>query len=235
MKTLVIDNKYDGKKLNTVLLKEFPHLSINVVYKALRKKDIRVNDSKVNENVLLHYGDKLKIFISDDILFGISENQNKLEKSFLQNFIKKVYEDENIIVLNKPAGIEVTSSSKSTSPSLESILNSQYSSPVFPCHRLDRNTTGLIIFAKNNESLQILFDKFKTHQIEKKYLCKVYGIPKEEHKVLNDYLFKDNKKSTVYISSVQKKGYVPITTEYIVKHVDKINNTSILEVILHTR
>ncbi len=223
MRTINIDNKNDGKKLNTVLLKEFPNLAINSLYKALRKKDIRVNDVKINENVCLHSGDTVKIFITDDVLFG------KIAPSCLALNIEIVFEDDNILIVNKPVGIEVTGTS-----SLSSMLSDKYGYNVMPCHRLDRNTSGLTVFAKNVEALNILFDKFKNHEIEKHYICRVYGIPKEPHKVLYGFLFKDTKKSTVYISDDNKKGYQKIITEYSVIDKDTANNTSILEVILHT-
>lgn len=227
MKTFKINNEYDGKKLNNVLLKEFPALSINAVYKALRKKDIRVNDVRVSENVTLHFGDIVKVFIVDDILFGIkSANSTAINKSVTVN---KVYEDDNIVVVNKPSGIEVTGNN-----SLSSVLSNIYGYEILPCHRLDRNTTGLVIFAKNAQVQNILFDKFKKHEIEKHYLCRVYGIPRKKHDVLNAFLFKDNKKSIVYISDSPKKGYQNITTEYTLVSSNKQNNTSVLEVILHT-
>lgn len=219
MRTININNKNDGKKLNTILLSEFPALSINAVYKALRKKDIRINDIRVNDNVVVHLGDVIKVYITDDILFG-----NKTNTS-----IEKVYEDDNIVIVNKPVGIEVTGDN-----SLTSMLSDMYGFSIMPCHRLDRNTTGLTVFAKNEEAQNILFDKFKHHEIEKHYICRVYGIPKEKHKILNAFLFKDNKKSMVYISDIPKKGYQSIITEYTVLSTNKNDNTSILEIILHT-
>ena len=220
MRMIIINKENDGKKLNTVLLKEFPALSINAIYKALRKKDIRVNNVKINENVTLHVGDLLKVFITDDILLG--------KKSSKIN-INIIYEDNNIILVNKPVGIEVTGEN-----SLTSILSDMLQKEVYPCHRLDRNTSGLTLFAKNNEAQDILFNKFKSHEIEKHYIARVYGIPKNKHSTLNAYLFKDNKKSIVYISDIPKKGYQNIITEYTILSVDKKSNTSILEVILHT-
>lgn len=216
MRTLIINNKNDGKKLNNILLKEFPNLSINSVYKALRKKDIRVNNIKVSENVVLHTGDTLSVYISDDVLFG-------------QVSVDKVYEDDNILVVNKPIGLEVTGSD-----SLTTILSKLYGFDILPCHRLDRNTSGLTIFAKNSQALDIMLEKFKNHEIEKHYVCRVYGIPQVQHQVLNAFLFKDTKKSIVYVSDTPKKGYLNIVTEYNVISSDKKNNTSILEVILHT-
>ena len=69
---------------------------------------------------------------------------------------------------------------------------------------------GIVLFAKNKKALEILFDKFKNHEIEKHYLATVYGIPKSEHEILQDYLFKDSKKNMVYISNIKKTGYVEI-------------------------
>ena len=96
MKTIIVNKENDGKKLNTILLKEFPSLSVNSIYKALRKKDIRINNIKVTENVTVHKGDSITVYITDDILFGSSIK------------FEKVFEDDNIIVVNKPAGVEVT-------------------------------------------------------------------------------------------------------------------------------
>ena len=217
MKTIIVNKENDGKKLNTVLLKEFPSLSVNSIYKALRKKDIRINNIKVNENITVHKDDSITVYITDDILFGSSVK------------IEKVFEDDNIIVVNKPSGIEVTGSQ-----SLTSMLTRMYGFSILPCHRLDRNTSGLTLFAKNEQSQNILFEKFKNHEIEKHYICRVYGIPKEKHKILKAYLFKDNKKSIVYISDSPKKGYQNIITEYYVISTNSSDNTSILEVILHT-
>ncbi len=103
-----------------------------------------------------------------------------------------------------------------------------------PCHRLDRNTEGLVLFAKTDEALEILLSKFKNQEITKFYKCRVYGILNKKHGILNAYLFKDNKKSIVYVSNENKKGYRPITTEYTVLEENKSQNTSTLEVILHT-
>ena len=128
------------------------------------------------------------------------------------------------MIVNKPSGIEVVGESSSLTNELKMFLqNRDSTNSVFiePCHRLDRNTTGLALFAKNEESLSILLNKFKNHEVEKHYLAKVYGVPKIENKTLTAYLFKDNKKSMVYISDEPKKGYVKIVTSYqvIEKHI----------------
>lgn len=217
MRELIVSKKYAHKKLNTFLMDAFPDLSINTLNKALRQKDIKINGARVKENVVLNENDHIAVYIADEYLF------KKLD-------IPIVYEDENILVVNKPCGIEVVTEN-SDDTSLTSILAKKYNF-ISPCHRIDRNTTGLVLFAKNEQSLNILLDKFKNKEIKKYYKCTVYGIPKKQTDTLVGYLFKDNKKSTVYISDVPKTGYKKIITSYKVLEMNAKDNTSTLEVAL---
>ena len=91
---------------------------------------------------------------------------------------------------------------------------------------------GLVLFAKNKESLDILLQKFKNKEIKKYYKCQVYGIPKKDFETKTSYLFKDSKKSTVYISDVPKTGYKKIITSYKVMERNYKDNTATLEVLL---
>lgn len=214
MKTLLVNEKYNKKKLNKFLQDTFPSLSNGLFYKTLRKKDIKVNGKRINENVSIFTGDKIDIYIDDSYLFCSLK-------------IDVIYEDENIIIVNKPSNIEVTGSNSLT----ENL--SANDRTVYPVHRLDMNTTGLVLFAKSEEALSILLDKFKNSEIEKYYVAHVYGIPKENKKTLLGYLFKDAKKSLVYISDIPKKGYRNIVTSYEI--IQRFNdNTCILDVNLHT-
>ena len=140
-----------------------------------------------------------------------------------------VFEDKNILIVNKPISIEVVGEN-----SLTTVVQNYCGNNTLPCHRLDRNTTGLVLFAKNDDALNILFEKFKNREIEKHYIAKVYGIPKKDSDVLTAFLFKDNKKSVVYISDNFKKGYQKIITCYNVLNRDYKNNTSILDIDLQT-
>lgn len=221
MKEIIVNEKYNNKKLNSFILDTFPALSPNTLYKALRKKDIRINDKRTSENITVRAGDKVTIFITDDLLFGVP---TKLET---------VYEDDNILVINKPAGISVTENSHSNK-TLTELVKEQFGTNLEPCHRLDHNTTGLILYAKNEIALNILLDKFKSHEIEKHYKATVLGNFQKKHAVLTAYLFKDSKKSLVYISDVPQKNYAKIITEYTVISEDKTKNISELDVILHT-
>lgn len=218
MKKIIVNEKYNGKKLNKFLMDNITNLTTSLLYKTLRKKDIKVNGKRINENISVYSGDEILVYISDDLL------QNNIELNIF-------YEDENILIINKPANIEVTGEN-----SLTSIIHEKYNSGSFkpmPCHRLDRNTTGLVLFAKTESALNILLEKFKNHEIEKHYLALVYGIPKENHKKLESYLFKDNKKSMVYISDEPKKGYQKIITNYTILEKRK-DNTCLLDVEIET-
>lgn len=218
MKKLIVTKKYNEKKLNKFLLENIPNLSSNLFYKTLRKKDIKINGKRISENVIIYESDEILVYIADNLL----EPTVKLDIFF---------EDENILILNKPYNLEVTGENSLTTYVHQNYANSNFKP--MPCHRIDRNTTGLVLFAKNKEALTILLDKFKQHEIEKHYLALIYGIPKNNYKRCEAYLFKDNKKSCVYISDSYKKGYQKIITTYRVleKHND---NTSLLDVEIET-
>lgn len=221
MKKLIVEEKYNLKSLQNYIQKVFPHVSQNLFFKTLRKKDIKINGVRVSQNVYVHTGDVIEIYLSDELLLG-------KQISFESLYENKIYEDENILILNKPSQIEVLGTD-----SLTSILQKHFSF-IYPCHRLDRNTQGLILFAKNTASLEILFSKFKQKEIEKHYLAVCYHIPKEKQRTLHSFLFKDAKKAKVYISSTPKKGYVPICTSYHVLYENRKKDICLLDVEIET-
>ena len=186
----------DGKKITTFITSKYPELNINNLYKALRKKDIKINGKRVNNNVCIHYGDVVEVYIDNNILNGIHKNLN----------IQKIYEDSNILVVNKPKNIEVEGKD-----SLTEILEKEYNF-IKPCHRIDRNTIGLVIFAKNEKILNEFINLFKNFEIEKHYIACCYGISKVK----------------------SKKGYVKIETSYKVIEENKEKKVSLLDVNLHT-
>ena len=133
MKKLVVNKKYDNKKLDKFLKDNISTLSNNLFYKTLRKKDIKINGKRVSENVTVFENDEILVYIPDYLL------ENKLNLDI-------IYEDNNILLINKPSNIEVIGQD-----SLTEVVHKLYSSCEFkpmPCHRLDRNTSGLILFAK---------------------------------------------------------------------------------------
>lgn len=218
MKKIIVNKKYHEKKLNKVILEQVSNINYPTFCKLLRKKDIKINGKRINKDILVYENDKIEIYLPKE-LEDININ------------LDKVYEDDNILVINKPENIEVTGTN-----SLTEIINKQYTDCEFkpqPCHRIDRNTTGLIMFAKNEEALEILLKKFKEHEIEKHYLALVYGIPNKKEERLEAYLFKDNKKAQVYISDTLKKGYQKIITKYTVLEKRK-DNTALLDAEIET-
>ena len=220
MRILIVEEKYNNKKITEYLLDKFDGLSISTIYKTLRKKDIKINDKRISENCLIRTGDELKVYISDNLL------EKKLD-------IPIIYEDDNIVVFDKPPAIEVTGENSLTTYA-KKIYKNNPNDFVEPCHRLDRNTSGAILYARNKVSLEVLLNAFKNHLIEKHYICVVYGIPQKKNDRLEAFLFKDSKKSLVYISDVQKRGYQKIITSYKLLKSNPNKNISLLDINIET-
>ncbi len=220
MKNLIVTDKYNNKKLMNFLLDNFDGLTTSIFYKTLRKKDIKINDKRISENCLLRTGDDVKIYVADDFLY------KKLD-------IPIVYQDNNIVIFNKPQSIEVTGENSLTDYAKKLFLNDA-NTFIEPCHRLDRNTSGLVLFARDKSSLDELLLAFKNHLVEKHYICAVYGIPKKKTQRLEAFLFKDSKKSQVYISDQPQKGYQKIITSYKLIKTNPQKNRSLLDIQLET-
>ena len=218
MKEIIVNKKYNEKKLNKVIMGEIQNISYNMFCQLLRKKDIKVNGKRTNKDITVYENEKIEIYLPKEF------QEVNIELNI-------VYEDKNILIVNKQRNIEVTGKK-----SLAEIIKKQYSNCGFkpqPCHRIDRNTTGLVVFAKKEKALEILLEKFKQHEIEKHYLALVYGIPKKKEERLEAYLFKDNKKAYVYIIDKYKKGYQKIITSYKVLEIRE-DNTALLDVEIET-
>lgn len=212
----------DQKKIVDYLKNKFKNLTNGTIFKALRNKDIRINGVKISENVPINAGDEITLYIKDEFLFGTTV----LDKS------KIIYDDENIVIVNKPQDVLVQGDGINIG--LDKMVNDYFGTQnIVPCHRLDRNTSGLIIFAKNEMAEETISEMLKQHMIRKVYRCRVVGHPKNKKATLTAYLFKDSKTSQVIISNEKKKGYVEIVTKY---EVIAYNNdgTSTLEVELVT-
>lgn len=212
----------DQKKIVDYLKNKFKNLTNGTIFKALRNKDIRINGVKISENVPVNAGDEITLYIKDEFLFGTTA----LDKS------KIIYDDENIVIVNKPQDVLVQGDGINIG--LDKMVNDYFGTQnIVPCHRLDRNTSGLIIFAKNEIAEETISEMLKQHMIRKVYRCRVVGHPKNKKATLTAYLFKDSKTSQVIISNEKKKGYVEIVTKY---EVIAYNNdgTSTLEVELVT-
>ena len=192
------------KSLNT----KFPALSFGVVNKLFRKKDIKVNDKRISANVKVYPGDKIAVYFDFD----------SLEKP-----LNIVYEDDKVAIINKPTGIEVVGED-----SLSAKLGSQY----IAVHRIDLNTEGLVIFAKNPAVESLLKEGFINKNIHKVYTTWIKGNLHKEKIIFKGYLFKDAKKSRVYIYETKKPNTKEIET-HILKN-QGYNTTSIVNVEIPT-
>ena len=242
MRSIVISDKLADKRIDRVLREYFPDAPANAIYKAFRKKDIKVNGLRVKEDHLVSAGDKVDIYIIDEILDAVPQGKDfRLNRGF-----SIVYEDANLLIVNKEPGIPVhpdRDQSEGTLIELVQIYLSEKgeyfptqpgSFPPSLCHRLDRNTGGLILIAKNSPSLKFLTDKIQGKEVRKFYQCLVKGELNKKSAELVDYLIKDENKSRVFVSNTRAKGYLEIITKYKVLEYDEESDISRLEVELVT-
>jgi len=238
MREFSVSAKYDKKRVDEFLFDMLPGVKSSVIYKAFRKRNIKVNNKRVSMSFLLSVNDKVQVYIPDQYLtFTVDPDKSGIDGPEI------IYEDDFIIVVNKPQGIPVHKDKNEETLVLDRWLQSfirfrdkdkvSYEEG-FPalCHRLDRNTGGLVLFAKDSRSLAVLEDKFRTHEIGKKYLCVVIGVPDKNFRELHGYLRKDSKNSQVYIFDTPVRGSEAITTRYRV--LKKAGDFSLLEVELVT-
>ena len=216
----IINYKGEDKKLVKVLTEAFPKMSYATIQKLLRLKDVKINGVRVKENVVVHGGDELYVYATKDMIDGITLKPNI------------VFEDDNIIVCDKPVGIEVESEMyNDLTLSVNNYLKSK-NQRASACHRLDRNTRGLVVFAKNKPAYEELLNAFKKRTIDKFYLAMVVGRPRLNEEHLYAYLYKDPNKSIVRICDDPLPGYEPIETKY--KVIERLEGRTLLEVELIT-
>lgn len=213
---------YQGNKIKLAkaISQFYPKMSYASIQKLLRKKDIKVNGKRVHENIDINDGDEIYVYATAEMLNGV--------------IIKPVvvFEDDNIIIVDKPVGLEVESDVyNDLTLSVNGYLKVKNEKAV-ACHRIDRNTRGLVVFAKNKDAYQELLDAFKKRTIDKFYLAMVVGRLKKNEDHLYAYLYKDPKKSMVYVSDEQKVGYESIETKYKVK--ERFEGKTLIEVELIT-
>lgn len=221
MRIIIAEEKHKNKKIDKVIRDFFPNLSSGMLYKALRKKDIKVNGVRVKEDYIVSFEDKIEIYIIDDFLFGKNDEGYRV-----------VFEDNNLLVVNKAPGIPVHPDNNQKEATLIDKLQNQYGSDIALCHRLDRNTSGLVLIAKNIATLDIMLDKIKNKEIQKYYTCIVSGRMKNKQAELIDFLEKNEKISRVFISDIKSRNSVQIVTRY--KVIKTLYNLSLLEVELVT-
>ena len=223
------------KSLSEFLSSTYPLLKTGLLNKFLRNNKIKVNGKKIPLNSAIVKGDVISLYI-DDSYFEKPDKNNAYK--FSSKNLDVVYEDENLLVVNKPAGIPVIDEDwKNFDTLINRVKNYYYINnlPVSPalCHRLDTGTSGLVMIAKNEKFLEFMLDIFRDKSLEKEYICIVKGIPKKKSAVYSAYLTKNAKQAYVTVTDKAKNNLSkPIQTA--VNLIESYNDYSLLRVGLIT-
>lgn len=242
MRELVVKKNDANQRLDKFLLKKFKTMPKKMAYMYIRKKCVKVNGEKATPEVMLKENDLLTFYIKDEFFDNIQEENYEFLKA--PKNLKIIYEDENIILLDKKPGVIVH---QDKSYHFDCLLlrlqhylydNGEYNPKEENCfapalvNRIDRNTGGIVIGAKNAESLRILNQKMKDRELHKFYLCLLINKPKKDNAILSDYLIKNEKTNKVTVLRNEKQGAKKILTKYSVLETN--NNLTLCEVELLT-
>ena len=225
MKELSIGKNDVGQRLDRFVSKSVPLLPASLLQKYIRLKRIKVNGKRAERDMHLCEGDLVQLYINDEFF-----DTPKQENAYLTVSAPKlniVYEDENILLVDKKPGLAVhphdgAEYGKTLIDHIQAYLyakrewrpREENSFTPALCNRIDRNTGGIVIAAKNAEALRILNQKIKGREIDKRYLCIVHGTPKPPEGRLEGYLFKDAKENRVYITKKMQPGAKTAVTFY---------------------
>lgn len=236
MKEIKITDNESGQRVDRFLKKFLNRANNTFIYKMLRKKNIKLNDKRVLPEAILNTGDVVQMYFSEETFEKFREN--KIHKEEKVNF-GVIFEDDNILIVNKPAGISVQPDavgSKSLVGEILTYLNydsKKYDSTFTPaiCNRLDKNTTGIVIAAKNYEALKQVNKAIRERKIEKYYITLAHGKIEEPVK-LQGYLRKNQKNNIVEINENNVDGTKKIIT--LVRPIQFFNLYTLLEIKLIT-
>ena len=214
MKEFTITTNDAGQRLDRWLAKAIPLLPASLAQKYIRLKRIKLNGKRAERDTRLTAGDTLQLYINDEFF-----DTPKEENAYLTVAAPKlhiVYEDENILLVDKKPGQAVhphdgAEYGKTLIDHIQAYLyakrewrpREEHAFAPALCNRIDRNTGGIVIAAKNAEALRILNQKIKDREIDKRYLCIVHGTPRPASGRLEGQLFKDAKENRVYITKTK--------------------------------
>jgi len=224
MRELCIRDNDAGQRVDRFVGKAVPLLPDSLLQKYIRLKRIKLNGRGTKRDVRLSAGDTLQLYINDEFFEAPREDNAYLKVGTPR--VSVVYEDENILLADKKPGVLCHAAGKWDYNTLIANIQAycaqsgawrpreENSFAPALCNRIDRNTGGIVIAAKNAESLRILNEKIRDREIDKRYLCVVHGRPKPPEGRLEGYVFKDAKKNQVYIRSHPEPGTKSAVTEY---------------------
>ena len=224
MKELTIRQNDAGQRLDRFVGKAVPLLPESLLQKYIRLKRIKVNGKGAKRDTRLQLGDTLQLYINDEFFEKPREDNAWLKVGTPR--LTVVYEDENILLADKKPGVLCHSAGVWDYNTLIANIQAYLAqkgewrpreenafAPAL-CNRIDRNTGGIVIAAKNAEALRILNDKIRDREIEKFYLCAVQGRPRPAEGRLENYLFKDAAKNQVFVKQKPEPGAKTAVTEY---------------------
>ena len=242
MRILTIGKNDAGQRLDKFLSKAVKGLPTSMMYKLIRTKKIKVNRKRCEQSYMLCEGDEIQLFIREEFFESPEKDEGALAR--IKPKLSIVYEDENIMLLNKRPGVLVHEDTAAAENTLimhiQAYLyqNGSYDpdaeqsfAPAL-CNRIDRNTGGIVIAAKNAEALRVMNEKIRNNVISKFYLCLVHGTPKPEKATLHGYLRKNSADNRVEVRETPFSGAKEIITKYRV--LEKRGEESLLEVELVT-
>lgn len=242
MKSFIVNSNDAGQRLDKFITKSVPLLPKSLMYKKIRTKDIKVNGKRADISTKLSVGDKVDMYINDE--FFVQTQKKSYDFLTASARLSIIYEDDNIMLLDKPVGLLSHPDENEYNDTLITRIkrylyekgeyNPDEESSFSPSlvNRIDRNTGGIVIAAKNASALRILNQKLKDREIKKFYLCVICGtLPKDSDTIIG-WLIKDESKNKVTVFREEKPGAKQIVTKYSV--IAKDNDLSLLEIELLT-
>lgn len=224
MREIIINKNDSGMRIDKLITKLFPALPQSMLYKSLRKNCVKINGKHIKDGGFrVTKGDIMTLYLREEFLETPDPDTAFMKITPQLNI---VYEDENIILVDKKQGMCVHADDEGSTDTLIEHIKSylwrkgeflpQEENTFAPslCNRIDRNTGGIVIAAKNAESLRILNQKIKDRELEKKYLCLVFGHLDKKSGKISGFLFKDEKKKQVFVFDSPKKGALSFSTLY---------------------
>ena len=242
MRELTIGKNDAGQRLDRFVAKSLPLLPSALLQKYIRLKRIKCNGIRAQRDQRLREGDVLQLYINDE--FFDKPREDNLFLTLFKPSLTIVYEDENLMLLDKRPGLVVhadeTEKVNTLINHIQAYLyqkrewNPKWENAFTPalCNRIDRNTGGIVIAAKNAETLRIINEKIRDREIDKRYLCITVGAPKPPKGRVQVFLVKDEKKKEVSVRDQPVPGGKTAITTY--ETLDRRGELSLVEVGLET-
>ena len=238
MKEIKIEKNDAGQRLDRFLAKAVPLLPASLAQKYIRIKRIKRNGARAERDTRLVEGDVLQLYINDEFFDKPREDNAYLTVATPK--LNIVYEDGNIILVDKRPGLAVhphdgAEYGRTLIDHIQAYLyqkrewspRGENSFAPALCNRIDRNTGGIVIAAKNAEALRVMNQKIKDREMDKRYLAIVEGTPKPREGSLKGYIFKDAKKNRVFVTDTPQAGAKTAQTNY--KVLASANGLSLVE------